>query len=93
MTSVPYSTRRTLIAGALAFSAMPLSPARAQAPQPMATLITRKIPHSDETLVPVGLGTAVSFPSASEGIRQARSALPTFSARRTTLSAVTITRA
>ena len=69
MTSVPYSTRRTLIAGALAFSAMPLSFARAQAPQPMATRITRKLPHADETLVPVGLGTAVSFPSAGEGER------------------------
>jgi len=46
--------------------------AKAQAPAP---LITRPIPHSGEQLPVVGLGTAVSFPSADEAQRQSLKAV------------------
>jgi aryl-alcohol dehydrogenase-like predicted oxidoreductase len=60
-------SRRTLLQAGLALSAS--SFARAQ--DTMAHRITRKIPHSGEELPVVGLGTAVSFPSAGESQRGA----------------------
>lgn len=60
-------SRRAVLQAGLAVSAIPF--ARAQ--DTMAHRITRKIPHSGEELPVVGLGTAVSFPSAGESQRPA----------------------
>jgi aryl-alcohol dehydrogenase-like predicted oxidoreductase len=64
----PISSRRHVLSLGLAASAVALTrAAHGQADQP---LITRPIPHSGEQLPVVGLGTAVSFPSANEAQRQ-----------------------
>ena len=60
-------SRRALLQAGLALSASSL--ARAQ--DTMMHRITRPIPHSGEQLPCVGLGTAVSFPSAGESQRGA----------------------
>jgi len=63
------SSRRSVLTAGLAFSASWLArTAKAQTPEP---LMTRTIPHSGEKLPVVGLGTAVSFPSADESQRAA----------------------
>jgi aryl-alcohol dehydrogenase-like predicted oxidoreductase len=62
-------TRRTLLAAGLGISASWMV-CRAQA-QTDNQLLTRAIPHSGEQLPIVGLGTAVSFPSADDTQRQA----------------------
>lgn len=65
----PRLSRRGVLTAGLALGAASLaSRARAQANAP---LITRPIPHSGEQLPVVGLGTAVSFPSAEESQRPA----------------------
>jgi aryl-alcohol dehydrogenase-like predicted oxidoreductase len=62
-------TRRTMLKAGLMISASGLvGRARAQAEKPV---LTRPIPHSGEHLPMVGLGTAVSFPSADEAQRKA----------------------
>ena len=64
-------TRRAILAGALGGAvALGTRGALAQADKP---LLTRPIPHSGEQLPVVGLGTAVSFPSADAAQRQALS--------------------
>ena len=63
------SSRRSVLAAGLAVSASWLV-GRSQAQTPEA-VITRPIPHSGEQLPIVGLGTAVSFPSANESQRAA----------------------
>jgi aryl-alcohol dehydrogenase-like predicted oxidoreductase len=61
-------SRRTVLTTGLAASALAMtSGARAQADK----IVTRPIPHSGEQIPVVGLGTAVSFPSADEGKREA----------------------
>jgi aryl-alcohol dehydrogenase-like predicted oxidoreductase len=68
-TSVASQSRRSFLRGALAASfavLMSRVPAHAEAP-----MTTRPIPHTSEPLPVVGLGTAVSFPSASDTQRQA----------------------
>lgn len=66
-------SRRAVLGAGLVMSASSLAGgARAQAPAP---LITRPIPHSGEQLPVVGLGTAVSFPSADEAQRQSLKAV------------------
>jgi aryl-alcohol dehydrogenase-like predicted oxidoreductase len=62
--SVWQPSRRTILATGLALSVSALD-RRAQA-QSAGPLITRPIPHSGEQLPVIGLGTAVSFPSADE---------------------------
>lgn len=65
---VPIVSRRALLGVGLAMSGSWFAGnAKAQAP---AALITRPIPHSGEQLPVIGLGTAVSFPSADEAQRQ-----------------------
>jgi aryl-alcohol dehydrogenase-like predicted oxidoreductase len=62
-------SRRSMLEAGLAMSASWLAGGvNAQTASP---LITRPIPHSGEPLPVVGLGTAVSFPSADETKRQA----------------------
>jgi aryl-alcohol dehydrogenase-like predicted oxidoreductase len=62
-------TRRAVLASGLAASALAMTTgALAQSDKPV---VTRPIPHSGEQLPVVGLGTAVSFPSADEGKREA----------------------
>ena len=57
-------SRRSVLAAGLAASALAMvCRADAQEGKP---LLTRAIPHSGEQLPIVGLGTAVSFPSADE---------------------------
>jgi aryl-alcohol dehydrogenase-like predicted oxidoreductase len=61
--------RRRVLAVGLAASALAMvRPARAQEDKP---LLTRAIPHSGEQLPIVGLGTAVSFPSADKSKQEA----------------------
>lgn len=60
-------SRRTVLAGGLALSASSFA-ARVNA-QPVDPIMTRPIPHSGEQLPVVGLGTAVSFPSADASQR------------------------
>jgi len=67
-------SRRSVVAAGLVLStALLTSAARAQQPPPQSSepLIARPIPHSGEQLPVVGLGTAVSFPSAGEAQRGA----------------------
>jgi aryl-alcohol dehydrogenase-like predicted oxidoreductase len=60
-------SRRSVLAAGLTLSASLLAGvSKAQTPEPV---ITRAIPHSGERLPVVGLGTAVSFPSADESQR------------------------
>jgi aryl-alcohol dehydrogenase-like predicted oxidoreductase len=60
-------TRRAVLASGLAASALAMTTgALAQSDKPV---VTRPIPHSGDQLPVVGLGTAVSFPSADEGKR------------------------
>jgi aryl-alcohol dehydrogenase-like predicted oxidoreductase len=61
-------SRRAMLEAGLAASAAWL--AGGAAAQTQLPLITRPIPHSGEQLPVVGLGTAVSFPSADESKRQ-----------------------
>jgi hypothetical protein len=62
-------TRRNLLVAGLALSVSGIARlARAQADGPV---LTRAIPHSGEQLPVVGLGTAVSFPSADRTQREA----------------------
>jgi len=62
-------SRRSVLATGLTLSASWLAgTSNAQTSEP---LTTRPIPHSGEKLPVVGLGTAVSFPSADEAQRQA----------------------
>ena len=61
------SSRRSVLAAGLAVSASWLV-GRSQA-QTNESVMTRPIPHSGEQLPIVGLGTAVSFPSANESQR------------------------
>ena len=62
-------TRRDLLAAGLALSVSGIAHfARAQGDGPV---LTRAIPHSGEQLPIVGLGTAVSFPSADQTQREA----------------------
>jgi aryl-alcohol dehydrogenase-like predicted oxidoreductase len=72
MTSRRYiasQTRRSLLKAALALPVAEFGGRLlAQTDRPM---LTRSIPHSGEQLPVVGLGTAVSFPSANEAQRQA----------------------
>jgi aryl-alcohol dehydrogenase-like predicted oxidoreductase len=63
----PLSRRAMLEAGLAASATWLAGGATAQTQLP---LITRPIPHSGEQLPVVGLGTAVSFPSADESKRQ-----------------------
>ena len=63
------SSRRSVLAAGLAVSASWLV-GRAQSQTPE-SVMTRPIPHSGEQLPIVGLGTAVSFPSADESQRAA----------------------
>ena len=66
-------TRRSVIAAGLGISASLMARlAQAQINQP---LQTRAIPHSGEQLPIVGLGTAVSFPSAGDSQRDALKAV------------------
>jgi aryl-alcohol dehydrogenase-like predicted oxidoreductase len=64
----PISSRRHVLRLGLAASAVALT--RAAHGQADQSLSTRPIPHSGEQLPVVGLGTAVSFPSANEAQRQ-----------------------
>jgi aryl-alcohol dehydrogenase-like predicted oxidoreductase len=66
-------TRRAVIAAGLGISAS-MMPRLARA-QVNAPLQTRAIPHSGEQLPIVGLGTAVSFPSAGDSQRNALKAV------------------
>ena len=62
-------SRRSVLAAGLTLSASLLAGvSKAQTREPV---MTRAIPHSGEKLPVVGLGTAVSFPSADEAQRQA----------------------
>ena len=63
MDNILGSSRRSVLAAGLAVSA---SWSQAQTPE---SVMTRPIPHSGEQLPIVGLGTAVSFPSANESQR------------------------
>jgi aryl-alcohol dehydrogenase-like predicted oxidoreductase len=66
---MPEFSRRSMLSTALALSASCLTRgATAQAHEP---LMTRAVPHSGEKLPVVGLGTATSFPSATESQRTA----------------------
>jgi aryl-alcohol dehydrogenase-like predicted oxidoreductase len=69
MDNIVGSSRRSVLAAGLAISASWLVD-RSQAQTP-ASVMTRPIPHSGEQLPVVGLGTAVSFPSADESQRAA----------------------
>ena len=62
-------SRRSVLAAGLAVSSSWLV-GRSQAQNPE-SVMTRPIPHSGEELPIVGLGTAVSFPSADESQRAA----------------------
>jgi aryl-alcohol dehydrogenase-like predicted oxidoreductase len=65
--SVSLPSRRAVLAGGVMFATSSLGRGlQAQSAEP---LITRPIPHSGEKLPVVGLGTAVSFPSADEAQR------------------------
>ena len=66
---VQRSSRRSVLATGLALSASWLT--RGIDAQAVESLIARPIPHSGEQLPIVGLGTAVSFPSADESQRAA----------------------
>lgn len=67
------TSRRSVLATGLALTASSLARGvRAQVPGP---IMTRAIPHSGEPLPVVGLGTAVSFPSADESKRPALKAV------------------
>jgi aryl-alcohol dehydrogenase-like predicted oxidoreductase len=69
LSPVPEPSRRSVLTAGLALSASVLAGvSKAQTPEPA---ITRAIPHSGERLPVVGLGTAVSFPSANESQRAA----------------------
>jgi aryl-alcohol dehydrogenase-like predicted oxidoreductase len=66
---ISLQTRRNVLKGALALPAAAIAgELLAQTERP---ILTRAIPHSGEQLPVVGLGTAVSFPSASQAQRQA----------------------
>jgi aryl-alcohol dehydrogenase-like predicted oxidoreductase len=66
---VSLQTRRNVLKGALALPVAAIAgELLAQTERPM---LTRAIPHSGEQLPVVGLGTAVSFPSANQAQRQA----------------------
>jgi len=67
MDNILGSSRRSVLAAGLAVSASWLV-GRAQSQTPE-SVMTRPIPHSGEQLPIVGLGTAVSFPSANESQR------------------------
>ena len=67
MDNILGSSRRLVLAASLAVSASWLV-GRAQSQTPE-SVMTRPIPHSGEQLPIVGLGTAVSFPSANESQR------------------------
>jgi aryl-alcohol dehydrogenase-like predicted oxidoreductase len=69
MDNILGSSRRSVLAAGLVASAYWLV-GRSQALTP-ASVMTRAIPHSGEQLPIVGLGTAVSFPSADESQRAA----------------------
>src|SRR5258706_4973047 len=69
MDNILGSSRRSVLAAGLAVSASWLV-GRSQA-QTNESVMTRPIPHSGEQLPIVGLGTAVSFPSANESQRAA----------------------
>jgi aryl-alcohol dehydrogenase-like predicted oxidoreductase len=69
MDNILGSSRRSVLAACLAVSASWLV-GRSQAQTPE-SVMTRPIPHSGEQLPIVGLGTAVSFPSANESQRAA----------------------
>ena len=69
MDNILGSSRRSVLAAGLAVSASWLV-RRSQAQTPE-SVMTRPIPHSGEQLPIVGLGTAVSFPSANESQRAA----------------------
>ena len=67
-------SRRAVLQAGAAFGTALLAPAAwslAAAQPAAAALVTRPIPHSGEQLPCVGLGTAVSFPSADESQRAA----------------------
>jgi aryl-alcohol dehydrogenase-like predicted oxidoreductase len=65
-------SRRAILASGVALCASSLARrALAQAAQQSSSPITRPIPHSGEQLPVVGLGTAVSFPSATDAQRGA----------------------
>jgi len=64
----PIPSRRQVLRLGLAASAVTMT--RAAHSQTDRSLIARPIPHSGEPLPVVGLGTAVSFPSANEAQRQ-----------------------
>jgi aryl-alcohol dehydrogenase-like predicted oxidoreductase len=70
MDNIVGSSRRSVLAAGLAISASWLV-GRSQAQTPDHSVMTRPIPHSGEQLPVVGLGTAVSFPSADESQRAA----------------------
>jgi aryl-alcohol dehydrogenase-like predicted oxidoreductase len=63
-----FSRRSVLTAGAALSASLLARRAQAQAGNP---LLTRAIPHSGEQMPIIGLGTAVSFPSADTAQRQA----------------------
>ena len=67
MDNILGSSRRSVLAAGLAVSASWLV-GRAQSQTPE-SVMTRPIPHSGEQLPIVGLGTAVSFPSANQSQR------------------------
>ena len=69
MDNILGSSRRSVLAAGLAVTASWLV-GRSQAQTPE-SVMTRPIPHSGEQLPIVGLGTAVSFPSANESQRAA----------------------
>src|SRR5690348_18151885 len=63
------ASRRTVLATGLAASALAMT--RFAQAQPGKPMVTRPIPHSGEQLPVVGLGTAVSFPSADSSKKDA----------------------
>ena len=63
-----WSRRSVLAAGLAASSSWLVGRSQAQTPE---SVMTRPIPHTGEQLPVVGLGTAVSFPSADESQRAA----------------------
>jgi aryl-alcohol dehydrogenase-like predicted oxidoreductase len=63
-----WSRRSVLAAGLIVSASWLVGRSQAQTPE---SVMTRPIPHSGEQLPVVGLGTAVSFPSANESQRAA----------------------
>jgi hypothetical protein len=63
-----WSRRSVLAAGLVVSASWLVGRSQAQTPE---SVMTRPIPHSGEQLPVVGLGTAVSFPSANESQRAA----------------------